>query len=61
MEGLTNKSASDLQRVIQEATGWQVSIMETRLIWLYVVKFLRIKWEVRKPSPYMDQSGLFDS
>lgn len=61
---LSKQSASELRRIIKEATGRNISLGEAYAIWHYLIKLLQLFWNVdhrpHKTPLKFRQPGLFD-
>ena len=60
---LSKQSATELRRIIKEATGRNISLGEAYAIWHYLLKFLQLLWNVerrQKPLPPSSQLSLFN-
>lgn len=59
---LSKQSATELRRIIKEATGRNISLGEAYAIWHYLLKLLQLLWNVerrQKPPLVPDQLSLF--
>jgi hypothetical protein len=45
---LSKQSATELRRIIKEATGRNISLGEAYAIWHYLLKLLQLLWNVEK-------------
>ena len=45
---LTKESATELRRIIKEATGRNISLGEAYDIWHYLLKLLQLLWQIEK-------------
>jgi hypothetical protein len=66
---LSRESAAELRRIIKESTGRNISLGEAYAIWHYLLKLLKLLWNVEKrqyqkpgepPTHQSFQPGLFD-
>ena len=60
---LSKQSATELRRIIKEATGRNISLGEAYAIWHYLLKLLQLLWNVerRQKLPLVpDQMSLFE-
>lgn len=50
---LSKQSATELRRIIKEATGRNISLGEAYAIWHYLIKLLQLLWRIenRKEIP----------
>lgn len=60
---VTKRNALELQRIVKEVTGREISIGEAYAIWGYILKLLKLLWKVeeRKKNPPADQKNLFNN
>ena len=59
---LSKQSATELRRIIKEATGRNISLGEAYAIWHYLLKLLQLLWQIekrQKPLPPSNQLNLF--
>jgi|GEM_PF-3449711 len=59
---LSKQSATELRRIIKEATGRNISLGEAYAIWHYLLKLLQLLWQIekrQKPPPPSSQLNLF--
>ena len=59
---LSPQSAKELQRIIKESTGRDISLGEAYAIWHYLIKLLQLLWRVdnrREIPPPPQQLNLF--
>ncbi len=59
---LSKQSATELRRIIKEATGRNISVGEAYAIWHYLLKLLQLLWRIEKRQkiqPQSDQLSLF--
>jgi hypothetical protein len=60
---LSKQSATELRRIIKEATGRNISLGEAYAIWHYLLKLLQLLWNVerrQKPPLVPSQLSLFN-
>lgn len=62
MSILSPQSAKELQRIIKESTGRDISLGEAYAIWHHLIKLLQLLWRVdnrREVPPPPQQMSLF--
>lgn len=49
---LSKQNATELQRIIKESTGRDLSLGEAYLMWHYLIKLLQLLWKIdKRPEP----------
>lgn len=64
MSLISKKNALELQRIIKEATGREIALGEAFAIWGYLLKLLKLLWNVEDKKRALSdsqQANLFDS
>jgi hypothetical protein len=60
---LSEQGISDLQRMVKESVGRDITSDETDTVWYYLLKVLELVWNIknkRVEQPKSHQAGLFD-
>ena len=64
MSVISKKNALELQRIVKDATGRDITIGDAYGLWSYVLKLLALAWKIEdrgKPVPSALQTSLFDA